>query len=160
MFSSSTAYCTASGTSPITLPCPSVDALFCSAITQAQLPLSLSCFVWGVASVIQQRQLVSASMVETDTENVWVFGFGSLIHKAGFDYAERLEGYIKGYKCDLQVQDMPGFVPRGAGLTYVFATGPSGTKAQQTIEGSQGLPGEWSPSFQLRPDVKVSSCSF
>ncbi|KAK9841428.1 hypothetical protein WJX74_005579 [Apatococcus lobatus] len=37
-------------------------------------------------------------MVATDTENVWIFGFGSLIHKAGFEYAERLVGYIKGYR--------------------------------------------------------------
>ena len=37
-------------------------------------------------------------MVATDDQNLWIFGFGSLIYKAGFEYAERLEGYIKGYK--------------------------------------------------------------
>lgn len=87
-------------------------------------------------------------MVETDTENVWVFGFGSLIHKAGFDYAERLEGYIKGYRCESQLEHMPGSVQTRR-PDFVFATGPSGTRAQQTIEGSQGHLGGWSPSFQL-----------
>ncbi len=37
-------------------------------------------------------------MVATGKSSVWIFGFGSLIYKAGFKYAERLEGYIKGYK--------------------------------------------------------------
>ena len=47
-------------------------------------------------------------MVATDTENVWIFGFGSLIHKAGFDYAERLEGYIKGYRyCSAGIAALP-----------------------------------------------------
>lgn len=88
-------------------------------------------------------------MVETDTENVWVFGFGSLIHKAGFDYAERLEGYIKGYRCKTQEQDIPGLVPRHTGLTHGLATGPSGTRAPQTIEGRQEPRDGLLPSFQL-----------
>lgn len=29
---------------------------------------------------------------------LWVFGYGSLLWKAGFDYDERLVGYIKGYR--------------------------------------------------------------
>lgn len=37
-------------------------------------------------------------MSAADEGNVWIFGFGSLIHKAGFEHAERLEGYIKGYR--------------------------------------------------------------
>ena len=29
---------------------------------------------------------------------LWIFGYGSLVWKAGFEYDVRLTGYIKGYK--------------------------------------------------------------
>ncbi|CAL5220904.1 g2999 [Coccomyxa viridis] len=31
-------------------------------------------------------------------DEVWIFGFGSLIWRAGFEYQKRVEGYIKGYR--------------------------------------------------------------
>jgi hypothetical protein len=29
---------------------------------------------------------------------LWVFGYGSLVWKAGFEYDERIIGYVKGYR--------------------------------------------------------------
>jgi hypothetical protein len=29
---------------------------------------------------------------------LWVFGYGSLVWKAGFEYDKRIIGYIKGYR--------------------------------------------------------------
>ncbi len=29
---------------------------------------------------------------------VWVFGYGSLVWKVGFEHERRLEGFIEGYK--------------------------------------------------------------
>ncbi|EIE20454.1 ChaC-like protein [Coccomyxa subellipsoidea C-169] len=35
---------------------------------------------------------------DSSKEQVWIFGFGSLIWKAGFEYSKRVEGYIKDYR--------------------------------------------------------------
>jgi cation transport regulator ChaC len=32
------------------------------------------------------------------TGTTWIFGFGSLIHRPGFEYAERVEGYVRGFR--------------------------------------------------------------
>ena len=37
-------------------------------------------------------------MVQSDTDSVWVFGYGSLIYKADFPYLERLPATIRGWQ--------------------------------------------------------------
>jgi cation transport regulator ChaC len=29
---------------------------------------------------------------------IWVFGYGSLVYRPGFEYARRVEGFIRGYR--------------------------------------------------------------
>ncbi|KAK9823903.1 hypothetical protein WJX72_006269 [[Myrmecia] bisecta] len=31
-------------------------------------------------------------------QEIWIFGFGSIVWKPGFQYSQRVEGYIKGYR--------------------------------------------------------------
>ena len=33
-----------------------------------------------------------------DAKDIWIFGFGSLIHNPGFDYAEKRVGFIRGWR--------------------------------------------------------------
>lgn len=33
-----------------------------------------------------------------DEDNVWIFGYGSLIYRPGFEYTGKISGFIKGYK--------------------------------------------------------------
>ncbi len=37
-------------------------------------------------------------MIQSDTDSVWVFGYGSLIYKADFPYLERLPATIRGWQ--------------------------------------------------------------
>lgn len=32
------------------------------------------------------------------SKDIWVFGYGSLVYRPGFEHAEAVEGYIKGYR--------------------------------------------------------------
>jgi len=41
------------------------------------------------------RDLLTDDSISSD---IWIFGFGSLIHYPGFEYAERRVGYIKGWR--------------------------------------------------------------
>ncbi|KAL3148171.1 hypothetical protein ABBQ38_014451 [Trebouxia sp. C0009 RCD-2024] len=36
--------------------------------------------------------------IQKDPEEVWIFGFGSIIYKQGFEYQRRVDGYIKGWR--------------------------------------------------------------
>ncbi len=37
-------------------------------------------------------------VIKMSKDLVWVFGYGSLVWKVGFEHVKRLEGYIEGYK--------------------------------------------------------------
>ncbi|KAG7675134.1 hypothetical protein Ndes2526A_g07889 [Nannochloris sp. 'desiccata'] len=41
------------------------------------------------------RDLLTDDSINSD---IWIFGFGSLIHNPGFEYAERRLGYIRGWR--------------------------------------------------------------
>ena len=34
----------------------------------------------------------------SDSGPIWIFGFGSLVHTPGFDYEERVTGFIRGWR--------------------------------------------------------------
>jgi ChaC-like protein len=37
-------------------------------------------------------------LLKDDQSDIWIFGFGSLIHNPGFEYADRRTGYIRGWR--------------------------------------------------------------
>lgn len=38
------------------------------------------------------------SQHNVNADNIWIFGFGSLVHTPGFEYADKKAGYIKGWR--------------------------------------------------------------
>ena len=38
-----------------------------------------------------------AAALLSEDGHLWVFGFGSLVHTPGFEYEEKVVGYIKGW---------------------------------------------------------------
>ena len=48
-----------------------------------------------VVEAVHEARAREILAVEAD---VWIFGFGSLIHNPGFEYAARNSGYIKGWR--------------------------------------------------------------
>jgi cation transport regulator ChaC len=47
-----------------------------------------------------QEHLLTAVLAEhnVSADNIWIFGFGSLVHTPGFAYADVKRGYIRGWK--------------------------------------------------------------
>ena len=46
------------------------------------------------------RSLLSSVLTSHDiaSDNIWIFGFGSLLHTPGFEYSEKRSGYIRGWR--------------------------------------------------------------
>jgi cation transport regulator ChaC len=44
------------------------------------------------------EELLTAVLAEHHMSDIWIFGFGSLIHTPGFEYADVKRGYIQGWK--------------------------------------------------------------
>ena len=51
---------------------------------------------------------------------LWVFGYGSLVWKAGFEYDERVVGFIKGYTRVFNQGNWETALPFARFKTYFF----------------------------------------
>ena len=50
-------------------------------------------------SDVQEHLLTEVlSQHNVNPDNIWIFGFGSLVHTPGFEYADKMAGYIRGWR--------------------------------------------------------------
>lgn len=76
---------------PRTLTAPQ----FCINTTFVVMAQDAGVFVPAAASEAAGGDAITAG---TSTSGILVFGYGSLIHTPGFEYAAKVEGYIKGWR--------------------------------------------------------------
>jgi hypothetical protein len=81
---------------------PSLHDDFCNLIhhhwrflVHIQLHMSWSAFGFQVTIILRH---ICRFADNTRNMVLWVFGYGSLVWKAGFEYDERIIGYVKGYR--------------------------------------------------------------